>query len=34
LLRKLLTDPAAYEVVTFENEAEAPAGFGKLAPAW
>ena len=34
LLRKLLADAAAYEVVTFENEAEAPAGFGQLAPAW
>jgi UDP-3-O-[3-hydroxymyristoyl] N-acetylglucosamine deacetylase len=34
LLRKLLADPAAYEVVTFENKAEAPAGFADLAPAW
>ena len=34
LLRKLLADSAAYDVVTFENEAEAPAGFAELAPAW
>ncbi|HZF79884.1 MAG TPA: UDP-3-O-acyl-N-acetylglucosamine deacetylase, partial [Rubrivivax sp.] len=34
LLRKLLADPGAYEVVTFQNEAEAPAGFAELAPAW
>ena len=34
LLRKLLADPAAHEVVTFENEDEAPAGFAELAPAW
>jgi UDP-3-O-[3-hydroxymyristoyl] N-acetylglucosamine deacetylase len=34
LLRKLLADPAAFEVVSFEREAEAPSGFGELAPAW
>jgi len=34
LLRKLLADSTAYDVVTFENEAEAPMGFADLAPAW
>jgi UDP-3-O-[3-hydroxymyristoyl] N-acetylglucosamine deacetylase len=34
LLRKLLADASAYEVVTFEKEADAPAGFAELAPAW
>jgi UDP-3-O-[3-hydroxymyristoyl] N-acetylglucosamine deacetylase len=34
LLRKLLADSSAYEVVTFEHEADAPAGFAELAPAW
>jgi len=34
LLRKLLGDPSAYEVVSFEDEAEAPSGFAELAPAW
>jgi UDP-3-O-[3-hydroxymyristoyl] N-acetylglucosamine deacetylase len=34
LLRKLLADASAYEVVTFEREAEAPRGFAELAPAW
>jgi len=34
LLRKLLADPAASEVVTFERESDAPAGFAELAPAW
>ncbi|MBC7941188.1 MAG: UDP-3-O-acyl-N-acetylglucosamine deacetylase [Chitinophagaceae bacterium] len=34
LLRKLLADPGAYEVVTFDNAADAPAGFATLAPAW
>lgn len=34
LLRKLLADPAAFEVVSFEREADAPAGFADLAPAW
>ena len=34
LLRKLLADASAYEVVTFEAEADAPRGFAELAPAW
>jgi UDP-3-O-[3-hydroxymyristoyl] N-acetylglucosamine deacetylase len=34
LLRALLADPQAYEVVTFEREADAPRGFADLAPAW
>jgi len=34
LLRALLADEAAYEVVTFERDAEAPRGFAELAPAW
>jgi UDP-3-O-[3-hydroxymyristoyl] N-acetylglucosamine deacetylase len=34
LLRALLADPGAYEIVTFDNERDAPAGFAELAPAW
>ena len=34
LLRKLLADPAAYETVTFDDEAQAPKGFAELVPAW
>jgi UDP-3-O-[3-hydroxymyristoyl] N-acetylglucosamine deacetylase len=34
LLRKLLADRSAYEIVTFEHEADAPPGFAELAPAW
>jgi UDP-3-O-[3-hydroxymyristoyl] N-acetylglucosamine deacetylase len=34
LLRKLLADESAFEVVSFEGEAQAPAGFAQLAPAW
>jgi UDP-3-O-[3-hydroxymyristoyl] N-acetylglucosamine deacetylase len=34
LLRALLADPEAHEVVSFNNEADAPAGFAELAPAW
>ena len=34
LLRKLLADATAYDVVTFEDEADAPQGFAELAPAW
>ena len=34
LLRKMLVDSTAFEVVTFEREADAPAGFAELAPAW
>ena len=34
LLRVLLADPTAYEIVSFDDEREAPAGFAELAPAW
>jgi UDP-3-O-[3-hydroxymyristoyl] N-acetylglucosamine deacetylase len=34
LMRALLADPSAYEIATFSREAEAPAGFAELAPAW
>ena len=34
LLRALLADETAFEVVTFERDAEAPRGFAELAPAW
>ena len=34
LLRKLLADPSAFEVVSFERESDAPAGLAALAPAW
>jgi UDP-3-O-[3-hydroxymyristoyl] N-acetylglucosamine deacetylase len=34
LLRKLLADESAYEVVSFERDADAPAAFAELAPAW
>jgi UDP-3-O-[3-hydroxymyristoyl] N-acetylglucosamine deacetylase len=34
LLRALLADATAYEIVTFDDEREAPAGFADLAPAW
>ena len=34
LLRKLLADPSTHDIVTFEDEAQAPAGFAELAPAW
>lgn len=34
LLRALLADPSAYELVTFQDEAKAPRGFAELAPAW
>ena len=34
LLRELLSQPDAYEVVTFENKAQAPRGFAALQPAW
>jgi UDP-3-O-[3-hydroxymyristoyl] N-acetylglucosamine deacetylase len=34
LLRKLLADESAFEVVSFEREADAPRGFAALAPAW
>jgi len=34
LLRALLADPSAYELVSFEDEKLAPRGFAELAPAW
>jgi UDP-3-O-[3-hydroxymyristoyl] N-acetylglucosamine deacetylase len=34
LLRALLARPEAYEVVSFDNEREAPRGFAQLTPAW
>jgi UDP-3-O-[3-hydroxymyristoyl] N-acetylglucosamine deacetylase len=34
LLRALMADASAWELVTFEDETEAPAGFAELAPAW
>ena len=34
LLRALLERPAAYEIVTFEDEKQAPAGFSVPARAW
>jgi UDP-3-O-[3-hydroxymyristoyl] N-acetylglucosamine deacetylase len=34
LLRKLLADESAYEIVTFDNARSAPEGFAELAPAW
>ncbi len=34
LVRALLSDPTAYDTVTFDDEARAPAGLAELAPAW
>ena len=34
LLRELLARPDAFEVVTFDDEMQAPLGFATLAPAW
>ena len=34
LLRKLLADASAFEIVSFERDADAPRGFADLAPAW
>ncbi len=34
LLRALLADPSAYEIVTFDDAAKAPKGMAELAPAW
>jgi UDP-3-O-[3-hydroxymyristoyl] N-acetylglucosamine deacetylase len=34
LLRKLLEDDTAFDTVSFERDADAPAGFAELAPAW
>jgi len=34
LLRELLADASAYEIVSFAREREAPSGFAEPAPAW
>ena len=34
LVRALLSDPTAWEIVTFDDESQAPAGLAELAPAW
>ena len=34
LLRKLLADAKAFELVSFDREADPPQGFDQLAPAW
>jgi UDP-3-O-[3-hydroxymyristoyl] N-acetylglucosamine deacetylase len=34
LARKLLSERSAWEIVTFDDEATAPAGLAELAPAW
>jgi UDP-3-O-[3-hydroxymyristoyl] N-acetylglucosamine deacetylase len=34
LLRAVLADASAYEIVTFADERQAPAGLAELAPAW
>ena len=34
LLRAVLADETAYDIVTFDNERDAPAGIADLAPAW
>jgi UDP-3-O-[3-hydroxymyristoyl] N-acetylglucosamine deacetylase len=34
LLRALLAQPDAYEIVTFEKDSQAPRGFASLQPAW
>ncbi len=34
LLRALLADPSAYEIVQFDDARDAPAGLADLAPAW
>lgn len=34
LLRALLADESAYEVVSFDDERAAPRGYAELAPAW
>jgi len=34
LLRELLDQPAAWEMVSFEDERQAPRGFAQAAPAW
>jgi len=34
LLRELLSQPDAYDIVTFQNPSQAPKGFAALQPAW
>ncbi|HEY0858862.1 MAG TPA: UDP-3-O-acyl-N-acetylglucosamine deacetylase [Albitalea sp.] len=34
LVRAVLADPGAYEIVSFDDESRAPAGMAELAPAW
>jgi len=34
LLRALIDEPSAFEVVTFDDESKAPQGLAQLAPAW
>jgi UDP-3-O-[3-hydroxymyristoyl] N-acetylglucosamine deacetylase len=34
LLRALMADPSAWEVVSFDSDRKAPAGFAQLAQAW
>jgi len=34
LVRAVLADPGAYDIVTFDDESRAPAGLADLAPAW
>ena len=34
LVRALLSDRSAWEIVTFDDAAAAPAGLAELAPAW
>jgi UDP-3-O-[3-hydroxymyristoyl] N-acetylglucosamine deacetylase len=34
LLRAVLADPGSYEVVSFDDASQAPAGLAELAPAW
>ncbi|MEF7614851.1 UDP-3-O-acyl-N-acetylglucosamine deacetylase [Aquincola sp. MAHUQ-54] len=34
LLRQLMADRSAWDIVTFDDERDAPAGFAELAPAW
>jgi UDP-3-O-[3-hydroxymyristoyl] N-acetylglucosamine deacetylase len=34
LLRELLAQPDAWELVSFDNASQAPKGFAALQPAW
>jgi UDP-3-O-[3-hydroxymyristoyl] N-acetylglucosamine deacetylase len=34
LVRALLADRSAYDIVTFDDASRAPAGLAELAPAW